>query len=81
MSPLLHQSDSVARSQGLAVESVRLQMSLAEYRRRDLLTAEPAPEEPAWRIGDQAEVKRFRDALIGLLERARKAELGSTATP
>jgi hypothetical protein len=80
MSPLLHQSDSVARSHGLDVESVRLEMSLDEYRRRELLTAEPGPGEPAWRIGDQAEVKRFRDALIGLLERARKANLGSTPT-
>jgi hypothetical protein len=74
MSPLLHQSESIAREHGTEVEPVRLQMSLDEFRRRGLLTSEPGENEPAWRVGDQAEVKHFKDALVGLLERARKAE-------
>ncbi len=77
MSPLLQQSEAVARERGSEVEVERLAMSLAEFRRRGLLTSEPAEGEPGWRVGDQAEVRHFKDALVGLLERARKADSSS----
>jgi hypothetical protein len=73
ISAILHQSESIVRLQGGDLEAIRFQMSLNEYRRRELLTAEPAGGEPAWRLGAELEVRRFKDALIGLLERARKA--------
>jgi hypothetical protein len=77
MSPLLHQSDSVARSEGRDPLAVRLQMSLDEFRQRNLLTAEPQEGEPGWRIGIESEVRRLKDALVALLERARTADLGA----
>ena len=79
MSPLLQQSESIARARGTEVEAERMAMSLDEFRRRGLLTSEPAETEPAWRVGDEAEVKHFKDALVGLLERARKADAGLSA--
>ncbi len=73
MSPILSQSDSVARSTGREQAAIQLEMSLTEYRSTGLLTAEPTRAEPAWRVGNRAEVKRFKDALVALLERARAA--------
>jgi hypothetical protein len=74
MSPLLSQSESVARATGREQAMIQLEMSLAEYRAAGLLTAEPTRTEPAWRVGSRAEVKRFKDALVALLERARHAD-------
>lgn len=76
ISAIMTQSESIVRLRGGDLEAIRIQMSLNEYRRRRLLTAEPAGEEPAWRLGAEHEVRRFRDALVGLLDRAHKVQAG-----
>ena len=79
ISAILTQSESIVRLHGGELEAIRMQMSLNEYRRRGLLTAEPAEGEPAWRLGAEHEVRRFKDALVGLLDRAHKAQAGQRA--
>lgn len=79
ISAILRQSESIVRLRGGQVEAVRLQMSLDEYRRRGLLTAEPAGGEAAWRVGVEPEVRRFKDELVAMLERARRAAPGTTS--
>ena len=73
--PLEYQSEIIARRKHIPVETARLELSLEEYRRRDLLTSEPGADEAAWRIGDEAEVVRLKDALIKLFEQARTATM------
>ncbi|MBI3362287.1 MAG: hypothetical protein HY023_14390 [Chloroflexi bacterium] len=72
---LYGRSDLIAKDEGVAVEDARLFVSLEEYRQRDMLTADLTDTEPAWRIGNKAEVLKLKEAMIGLFERARTATL------
>lgn len=69
-------SETLARQEQLDIDTARLRVSIRdEYGPRQLITAESDENGVAWRTGNAAEVKLLKDALIGLLDRARRATL------